>query len=69
MSLIDFHRVLILAAIAFCFGFAGWELNEYMRAGGGSGAIAVAAVFTVLGVALAVYLVRLRSILRLRDPR
>ena len=69
MSLIDFHRVLILTAIAFCFGFAGWELRAYLRSGGDGGSVVVAAVFTLLGVVLAVYLVRLRSILRLRDPR
>jgi hypothetical protein len=66
MSLIAFHRVLILTAIAFCLGFAGWELRAYTD-GGGTGALLLAVLFALLAAGLTVYLARLRSILRLRD--
>jgi hypothetical protein len=64
MSLVAFHRVLILVAIAFCLGFAGWELRAWMSSGSG---LVMAAVFAALAAALTVYLIRLRSILRLED--
>ena len=66
MSLISFHRVLILVAIAFCLGYAGWELRAYRAAEAGVGALVTAGVFTLLAVALGVYLARLRSILRVQ---
>lgn len=64
MSLVSFHRALILTAILFCFGFAGWELRSFY-AGGGDGAVVLSATFGLLGILLAFYLVRLRSILKL----
>lgn len=64
MSLVAFHRVLILVAIAFCLGFAGWALRAWMNSGSG---LVIAAVFAALAALLTVYLVRLRSILRLED--
>lgn len=67
MSLLSFHRFLILTAIAFCLGFAAWELRLYLNADGGGSAVLIAAVFAALAVALTAYLVRLRSILGLRD--
>lgn len=67
MSLLSFHRVLILVAIAFCLGFSGWELRAAMSGGGGTGALLLAATFAVLAAGLTVYLVRLRSILHLED--
>lgn len=67
MSLIAFHRVLILAAIAFCLAFAGWELQAYRTTDAGAGTIVIAAVFAVLALLLTVYLARLRSILHIRD--
>lgn len=67
MSLVAFHRVLILVAIAFCLGFAGWELRAAVSAEGASSALVMAVVFALLGAGLTVYLVRLRSILRLED--
>ena len=67
MSLLSFHRVLILVAIAFCLGFSGWELRAAMSPGGGTGALVLAAVFAVLAAGLTVYLIRLRSILQLED--
>lgn len=65
MSLLSFHRVLILTAIAFCLGYAAWELRAFLRFDAGAGAVLVAGVFALLGIALSVYLVRLRSILGL----
>lgn len=67
MSLISFHRVLILVAIAFCLGYASWELRAYRTAEAGVGSLATAGVFALLATVLAVYLARLRSILRVRD--
>ena len=67
MSLVSFHRVLILVAIAFCLGFAGWEIRAAMAAEGGTAAILLAVVFAGLAAVLTVYLVRLRTILGLED--
>lgn len=64
MSLIGFHRFLIAAAILFCYGYGVWELY---RASAGGGSATLAAVFFVLGSALALYLYRLRSILKLPE--
>ena len=61
MSLISFHRFLIVTAIVFCFGFALWEFS-----GAGSGGFAAAllgSVFTLLGLGLTVYLRRLARFL------
>ena len=58
MSLIAFHRFLIAAAILFCLGFGLWELLA-ARDGGGVGALALALIFTLLGIGLIVYLVHL----------
>lgn len=67
MSLLSFHRFLIVTAIAFCLGFAAWELRAYLHLGADSTAVLVAATFALLAIALTAYLVRLRSILGLRD--
>lgn len=66
MSLVSFHRVLILTAIVFCLGFAGWELRAY-RTGGDVDAMLLSAVFGLLGIGLTVYLARLASFLKLDD--
>jgi hypothetical protein len=66
MSLLAFHRVLILVAVAFCLGFAGWELRAFAH-GAGPGAALVAVIFAALAAILTVYLARLRSILRLPE--
>ena len=58
MSLIAFHRLLIAAAILFCLGFGLWELLA-ARDGGGVGALALALIFTLLGIGLIVYLMHL----------
>lgn len=67
MSLISFHRFLIVTAIAFCAGFAAWEVRAYLRFDAGTAALLLAVTFGVLAAGLTVYLVRLRSILRLRE--
>lgn len=67
MSLLSFHRVLILVAIAFCLGFSGWELRAARSFDGGSAALLLAAVFAILAAGLTIYLIRLRSILQLED--
>ncbi|HUG39760.1 MAG TPA: hypothetical protein VMM12_04710 [Longimicrobiales bacterium] len=66
MSLVSFHRALILTAIVFCLGFAGWELQAY-RTAGDSGALLLSAVFGLLGIGLSVYLARLAAFLKLDD--
>ncbi len=53
MSLVDFHRFLIMIAIVFCLGYGAWELNA---AADGAGGFVQGTVFIVLGLALAVYL-------------
>ena len=58
MSLITFHRFLIAAGILFCLGFGSWEFLA-ARNGGGPGALALALIFTVLGIGLSVELVHL----------
>ena len=58
MSLIAFHRFLIAAAILFCLGFGLWVLLA-ARDGGGVGALALALIFTLLGIGLIVYLMHL----------
>jgi hypothetical protein len=66
VSLVGFHRSLILVAIFFCFGYSAWELRAWLADGGGGPGV-LAIVFALLGLALMVYLARLRTILRLRD--
>jgi hypothetical protein len=62
MSLISFHRFLIGTAIAFCFGFAIWELMTWW-VGRAPGTLALGLTFAGLGAGLCVYLARLRRIL------
>lgn len=58
MSLIQFHRFLIVCGILFCLGYGGWEVREFLRSGG-TGALLLSACFAVLAVLLGVYLWRL----------
>lgn len=62
LSLISFHRFLIATAIAFCFGFAIWELMTWW-VGRTPGALALGLTFVLLGAALVFYLSRLRRFL------
>ena len=62
MNLITFHRALIVTAIAFCFGFAVWELMTWWI-GNAPNALMVGGTFVALGLLLTYYLIRLRSFL------
>ena len=53
MSLVSFHRFLIVTAIVFCLGYGAWELSAAADRAGGS---VQGTVFIVLGLGLAVYL-------------
>lgn len=64
MDLIWFHRVLIAAAILFFGGFGLWELALY-RAGGSTPTLLLGVGSITAAVLLAVYLRRLRRILKL----
>jgi hypothetical protein len=66
VSLVSFHRSLIVTAIAFCFAYAAWELRAWLGAGT-AGAPVMAGLFALLGLGLTVYLVRLAAILKLED--
>lgn len=66
MSLINFHRVLIAAAILFCAGYGGWELLAFAR-GGGNGSLVISGVFFVFTAALSFYLWRLKRILGIEE--
>ena len=67
MSLIGFHRVLIGTGIAFCFGFAAWELAHYWVVGD-PGSLALGLVFVTFGVGLSVYLRGLARYVGYSDP-
>ncbi len=56
MSLVSFHRFLIVTAIVFCLGYGAWELNAAAERAGG---FIQGTVFIVLGLGLAVYLMHL----------
>ena len=62
MSLIGFHRFLIVAAILFCLGFAGWEFKAAADGAGGPAAV-LGGVFTFLGASFIFYLSRLARFL------
>ncbi|MBW3534390.1 MAG: hypothetical protein KY453_04125 [Gemmatimonadetes bacterium] len=66
MSLIGFHRVLIGTAIAFCFGFAAWELLTWWVARQ-PGALVLGGVFFALGGLLSFYLSKLRHFVGYQD--
>lgn len=66
MSLINFHRVLIVVAILFCAGYGGWELLAFTR-GGGNGSLVISGVFFVFAAALSFYLWRLKRILGIEE--
>lgn len=68
MSLVWFHRLLITAAIVFCFGFGAWQLLAYSDQGG-LGALLIGLAFLLAGAALIVYLRRLRRFLNLPEDR
>jgi hypothetical protein len=60
VSLLAFHRALIVAAIVFCFGFA---LYQVLGSSPGAGSPWVAVTFAALGVGLVLYLFRMSRVL------
>jgi hypothetical protein len=66
MSLYNFHRVLISAAILFDFGFTFWALREYQRTGDQLQLFMAigTSVVTVLLVAYLVYFNRNLAVMR-----
>ncbi len=66
MSLVSFHRFLIMTAIAFCFGYAFWEFNSALEGRGGP-AFVVGTIFIVLGFGLGFYLRHLGRFLGYRE--
>jgi len=68
MSLIGFHRFLIVTAIVFCLGFGVWEFSS-VESGGGLRAVALGSIFTLLGIGLGAYLRRLARFLGYEDDR
>jgi hypothetical protein len=62
MSLISFHRFLIVSGIVFCFGFAVWELMTWW-VGRQQNSLILGVVFILLGGGLIFYLSRLKSFL------
>jgi hypothetical protein len=66
MQLIWFHRVLIGVAIVFFGGFGVWELLAY-NSNRDSTALVLGLVSIVVAVALFIYLLRLKRILKLPD--
>ena len=65
-SLIQFHRVLIGAAILFCGGFAAYTFALASREGGGW-LWALGAVFALFAVGFTIYLWNLSRVLGYRD--
>jgi hypothetical protein len=68
MSLVPFHRVLIVSAIVFCAGFSALELLAYAR-GAGTLELVLGIGFAAAAGAFIVYLWHLRRILGLPKPR
>lgn len=66
MSLIGFHKVLIVSGILFCLGFGGWRVRAYAGSGG-TADLVVAAVSLLAAAALAGYLAMLGRILGRRE--
>lgn len=62
MSLISFHRVLIVTAILFCAGFGVYELVAFSKVGG-NGPLVLGGVFLILAAGLSYYLLRLNRFL------
>jgi hypothetical protein len=68
MSLIAFHKFLIVTAILFALGLAVRQLFDF-RDTGNSWALIAALGFAGVGLAFAVYLRHLRQILKMPDPQ
>ena len=66
MSLINFHRVLIVAAILFCAGYGAYELSG-IASEAGRGSVVISGFFFVCAVGLSYYLWRLKQILGVEE--
>ena len=62
------HRILIVTALVWAFFYAGWELLQYIKTGTLLAA-ARAALATIAGVVIAVYLRSLRGLGAKLTPR
>lgn len=62
MSLINFHRVLIAAAILFCAGYGAYEFPAFAQSGR-DGSPVISGVFFAFAAALTFYLWRLARFL------
>lgn len=60
--MVNFHRLLISTAIAFCLFFAVWGFREY-RATGTTWAIASCVAFALFAVGFSIYLAFLKRFL------
>lgn len=69
MSLIDFHRFLIVCGILFCGGYAGWEVRSFLRGDAGAGTLLLVAVFAGLAALLGAYLWQLNRWLGYGEER
>jgi hypothetical protein len=59
---INFHKVLISTAIAFCVLFAAWGWREYQH-GGTTWSLVSSIAFAVFALGFAIYLSQLRRFL------
>ena len=66
MSLINFHRVLIVFAILFCGGYGGYELMAFVRDGGNT-SLVLSGFFFVCTAGLTYYLWRLKHFLGVEE--
>ena len=66
MSLISFHRFLIVAAIIFCAGYSGYEFLDFSR-GGGDGDLALGVFFLLLTAGFSYYLRHLKRFLGYKE--
>lgn len=66
MSLVGFHRFLIVTAILFCAGYSGYELYGW-RGGAGRASLVQGVVFALLAVGLGWYLWRLNRFLGMEE--
>jgi hypothetical protein len=68
MSLLPFHRILIVSAIVFCAGFSAWTLVGYARTRV-TADLLLGLAFALAAGALLVYLLHLRRFLGLPKHR
>ncbi len=66
MSLISFHRILIVAAILFCAGYGVYELAAFTR-GGENGSLAISGLFFVFTAGLTYYFWHLKRFLGIEE--